>query len=91
MGKHTKTKSGTLKTVRVVKDLAYLGKIAGRAQKMLSRGEMKNRSRQYKELNATVMNVITLLPRIRNGRRKSINLKVMLVNVREMKKKKEMS
>ena len=86
---HTQTKSGTLKNVRVVKDLTYMGKIAERAQKMLSRGEMKNRSRQYKGLNA-VMNVIRLLPRIRNGRRKSINLKVMLVNVRDMKLK-EMS
>ena len=89
MGKHKKTKSGTLKTVRVVKDLTYLGKIAGRAQKMLSRGEMKNRSRQYKGFNA-VMNVIRLLTRTRNGRRKSINLKVILVNVRDMKLK-EMS
>ena len=77
---------GTLKNVRVVKDLTYMGKIAGRAQKMLSRGEMKNRSRQYKRLNA-VMNVIRLLTRIRNGRRKSINLKLMLVNVREMEMK----
>ena len=79
-----------MKNVRAVKDLTYMGKIARRAQKMFSRGEMKNRSRQYKGLNA-VMNVIRLLPRIRNGRRKSINLKVMLVNVREMKMKKEMS
>ena len=89
MWRHTQTKSGTLKTVRVVKDLTYMGKIAGRAQKMLSRGEMKNRSRQYKRLNA-VMHVIRLLTRIRNGRRKSINLKLMLVNVREMEMK-EMS
>ena len=89
MGKHKKTKSGTLNTVRVVKDLTYLGKIAGRAQKMLSRGEMKNRPRQYKGFNA-VMNVIRFLTRTRDGRRKSINLKVILVNVRDMKLK-EMS
>ena len=74
---------GTLKNVRVVKDLTYMGKIAGRAQKMLSRGEMKNRSRQYKRLNA-VMNVIRLLTRIRNGRRKSINLNVRDMEMKEM-------
>ena len=60
-----------------------MGKIAGRAQKILSRGEMKNRSRQYKGLNA-VMNVIRLLTRIRNGRRKSINLNVRDMEMKEM-------
>ena len=34
----------------------------------VEQGRNKNRSRQYKGLNA-VMNVIRLLPRIRNGRR----------------------
>ena len=44
---------------------------------------MKNRSRQYKGLNA-VMNVIRLLTRIRNGRRKSINLNVRDMEMKEM-------